>query len=74
MATDSDREQDRGPAGHARQEGDQSNRPLIALLIFIALAVVGWFVVRAVQREARLQDCVMSGRKNCAPVESANER
>jgi hypothetical protein len=74
VETDPDPQQDREPLGHARTEGDQSNRPLIALLVFIALAVAGWFVVRAVQREARLQDCVMSGRKNCAPIESATGR
>ena len=71
MASEPDPKQEREPLGHARDEGDQSNRPLIALLVFIALAVVGWLVVRAVQREARLQDCVMSGRKNCAPIEGA---
>ena len=74
MGNDSDPARYRGPPGHARNAGDSSNRPLIALLIFIALAIAGWFLVRAMMRESRLQDCVMSGRRNCAPIESAKDR
>jgi hypothetical protein len=39
-----------------------------ALLIGLALILGGWFVLRQLQADAKMQDCVMSGRKNCAPV------
>jgi hypothetical protein len=42
---------------------------LIALAVVLVLAGVGWLVVRQLMADAKLQDCVMSGRKNCAPVE-----
>jgi hypothetical protein len=41
----------------------------IALAVVLVLAGVGWLVVRQLVADAKLQDCVMSGRKNCAPVE-----
>ncbi|HEY3352761.1 MAG TPA: hypothetical protein VGQ83_05905 [Polyangia bacterium] len=59
----------RDPGGHARREGDHSNRPLIALLVFVALAIVGWLILRTTREATRMEDCVMSGRRNCAPIE-----
>jgi cell division septal protein FtsQ len=43
--------------------------PLAALLVVLVLAGVGWLLVRQMMADSKLQDCVMSGRKNCAPVE-----
>jgi hypothetical protein len=40
----------------------------VSLLVVAALALGGFYVVRRLQADAKLQDCVMSGRKNCAPV------
>ena len=40
----------------------------VALLVGLALILGGWFVLRQLQASAKMQDCVMSGRKNCAPV------
>jgi hypothetical protein len=39
-----------------------------ALLVVLALVLGGWFVLRQLQADAKMQDCIMSGRKNCAPV------
>jgi hypothetical protein len=48
--------------------------PFAVLLLVAVLSGVGWLVVREMMAISKLQDCVMSGRKNCAPVEvdSAN--
>ncbi|HTB76720.1 MAG TPA: hypothetical protein VK762_25915 [Polyangiaceae bacterium] len=46
----------------------------VGLLVGLALIVVGWFVLRQLQADAKLQDCVMSGRKNCAPVNTEPTR
>jgi hypothetical protein len=46
--------------------------PLIALAMILLLAAVGWIVVERLMAMSRLQDCVMSGRKNCAPVDTGN--
>jgi hypothetical protein len=39
----------------------------IAVVVLVAL---GWVLVRELSASARLQDCVMSGRTNCAPIET----
>jgi hypothetical protein len=44
-------------------------RPFVVLLIMIALAIGSWFVLRKLSDMSQIQDCVMSGRSNCAPVE-----
>jgi hypothetical protein len=46
----------------------------VSLLLLAALFVGGWLVVRKVQADAKLQDCVMSGRKNCAPIDTDSIR
>jgi hypothetical protein len=43
-------------------------KPII-LLFLIALAVGGWFLVQRLWEISKLQDCLMSGRKNCAPID-----
>jgi hypothetical protein len=44
------------------------------LVIFALIAVGGWFLVRKLQEVSRIQDCVMSGRKNCDHIEDSQER
>ena len=45
------------------------NRGAIAALIVVVLVVVGglWLSSR-LRADNRIQDCVMSGRTNCAPI------
>jgi hypothetical protein len=49
--------------------GHQFHVLLVATAIVVVLAGVGWVIVRQLMADSKLQDCVMSGRKNCAPVE-----
>jgi hypothetical protein len=51
--------------------GARASRPYgwIGLLAVVVLVVGGWLLVRQMAADAKLQDCVMSGRKNCAPVD-----
>jgi hypothetical protein len=46
----------------------------VSLLILAALFVGGWLLVRKLQADAKIQDCVMSGRKNCAPIDTDSLR
>lgn len=51
-----------------------SGRQLIAACVLIAVLVLaGLWLSGALRRDAGVQDCVMSGRSNCAPV-GAGER
>jgi hypothetical protein len=43
-----------------------------SLLLLAALFIGGWLLVRRLQADAKIQDCVMSGRKNCAPIDTGS--
>jgi hypothetical protein len=43
-------------------------RALCALLAVLALVAGGWWVQQHLRASEILQDCVLSGRRNCAPV------
>jgi hypothetical protein len=42
---------------------------LIGLIIVLALAIAGVVLIRDLGQESKLEDCLMSGRTNCAPIE-----
>lgn len=50
-------------------EEDRRSRALIGLAIILALAILGIVLVRELRKESMLEDCLMSGRTNCAPIE-----
>jgi hypothetical protein len=50
-----------------------SRRAALVALIFVALLVLAAIFLEHVLRDtSRLQDCVMSGRSNCAPIDSGS--
>ncbi|HEX4389603.1 MAG TPA: hypothetical protein VH109_13335 [Steroidobacteraceae bacterium] len=42
----------------------------VGLVIALIVVVLGLLLVRVLGNAGRLQDCVMSGRSNCAPLET----
>jgi len=52
--------------------GDHNNGnqrgPLIALAAIVFIVVAALLLVHELSASARLQDCVLSGRTNCAPI------
>jgi len=56
----------------ADQNEDDGGRrgPLIAMGVVVLLVVVGWFITRALHNSTRMEDCLMSRRTNCAPVDT----
>jgi hypothetical protein len=48
---------------------DPSRRGALAALIVIAV-----LLVRGLRRNAALQDCIMSGRRDCAPFDAGRAR
>ena len=54
------------------REPDSRRGALIGLLVTAALVVLGLILVKVLGDAGRLQDCVMSGRTNCAPVETGS--
>jgi hypothetical protein len=50
------------------------NRTNVAVLLFAAVLVfLGWLLVRELGKSAHMQDCLASGRTNCAPIETPVE-
>jgi len=55
--------EDDGPEPESRRGA------VIGLIVILALVAVGYFLVTSLRRNAALEDCLMSGRHNCAPIE-----
>jgi len=60
----------RDDAPRDQDPGRDSRRPaVIGLILVLALVVAGYFLMTALRQNANLEDCLMSGRRNCAPIE-----
>jgi hypothetical protein len=55
---------------HEDGEPDSRRPAVIGLVLVLLLVVAGYFLVTALRRNADLEDCLMSGRRNCAPIET----
>jgi len=67
------------PMNHRSEDGDDEadqrrSAALIGLIIILALAIAGVWLVRELREKSRLEDCLMSGRTNCAPIEVPSRR
>lgn len=51
------------------QDGSRRG-PLIGLLVVVLLFVIGWVLARELYAGGKLEDCLMSGRTNCAPIQN----
>jgi hypothetical protein len=52
-----------------RETDDRRTAALMGLAVVLSLAIAGVVLVRDLVTEAKLEDCLMSGRTNCAPIE-----
>ena len=63
--------------GSSETEDEADNRrtaALVGLIIVLTLAIAAVVLVRELAKESRLEDCLMSGRTNCAPIEVPSRR
>jgi hypothetical protein len=51
---------------------DSTNRraSLVALGVVIVLFVIGWVLTRELYSNSKVEDCVLSGRTNCVPIDT----
>jgi hypothetical protein len=49
---------------------DSRHNAMAGLIVTLLLVLGGVFLVHVLDRTAKLQDCVMSGRTNCVPIDS----
>ncbi len=57
-----------------RGVGDQDDAArrtaaLMGFVVILILAIAGVVLVRELGKKATLEDCLMAGRRNCAPIE-----
>ena len=52
-----------------RESDDRRTTALMGLAIVLSLAIAGIVLIRDLGKEAKLEDCLMSGRTNCAPID-----
>ena len=59
------------PGRHAEDSQTEANRvtaSLAGLAFMLVLVVAGLLLMRHMRDQARLEDCLMVGRINCAPI------
>ena len=48
-----------------------SRRPaIIGLIVVAVLVIAGYLLFTALRQNSQMEDCLMSGRHNCAPIEA----
>jgi hypothetical protein len=52
-----------------RDADERRTAALMGLVVILSLAIVGVVLVRQLGKESKLEDCLMQGRTNCAPIE-----
>ena len=58
------------PSNSAAAEPPRARGNIAALVLAAVLVLLGWLLVQKLGRNARMEDCLMSGRTNCNPIAS----
>ena len=45
---------------------------LVGLVVVALLLVAGWWVMNELQRHREIDNCIASGRRDCAPLDTGN--
>jgi hypothetical protein len=56
----------------ADEERARTRTNLVGLIFAAILVLVGWLLVQKLGHNSKMEDCLMSGRTNCAPIETPN--
>lgn len=57
------------PPRHDDEPADTRRAALIGVIVILVLAIGAIVLVRELGSASKMQDCLMSGRTNCAPIE-----
>jgi hypothetical protein len=49
-------------------EEDRVTASLAGMAVALLLVVVGFFLVQKLEASSKLEDCLLQGRTNCAPI------
>lgn len=53
------------------QPGDNRRGAIAGLIIAVVILGIGWWLARDLTAASKMQDCLMSGRRNCNVIEPA---
>lgn len=53
--------------------GGNQRRSMIALGVVVLLFLVGWILAREIYANEKIEDCVLSGRTNCVPIDTQSK-
>jgi len=53
-----------------RKQQTSRRASLIALGDVFVLFILGWFLTREIYSNQKIEDCVLSGRTNCVPIDT----
>jgi hypothetical protein len=59
---------------HQDDDDDHATRSLAALVVVLFLALVALYIVVRLREQGEIEDCLMQGRTNCAPVITSGSR
>ena len=69
---------DQGPRDEPEIEKPSTGRtgpsPGTLLIAFLLVLGLGYFLTYKLREVSRIQDCVMSGRTNCAPISTGDDK
>jgi hypothetical protein len=51
------------------REPDSRRGALIGLVVTALIVIAGYFLMTSLRNQGKLEDCLMSGRSNCAPID-----
>jgi cell division septal protein FtsQ len=53
-----------------KRQNTNRRASLVAFGVVVVLFVIGWLLTRELYSNAKIEDCVMSGRTNCVPIDT----
>jgi hypothetical protein len=56
----------------SQTQSGSNRRNIVGLAVVVILAGLGWLLVRELQAKSKLEDCMLSGRRDCAPISDTN--
>ena len=59
----------RGNGLDEHEDAERRTAALMGFIVILVLAIAGVILVRELRVKANLEDCLMAGRRNCAPIE-----
>ncbi|MCK1708558.1 MULTISPECIES: hypothetical protein [unclassified Bradyrhizobium] len=62
---------DSGEKPKSRPKPEAKRGAIAGLIIVIVILGVGWWLTRDLTAASKMQDCLMSGRRNCNVIEPA---